>query len=154
MLHFKNPAGDVFAYDADQPHLVENAQSQGWQELAVWPPAPTLEAVKESKLSELRSARTAASNADVTVSGSTFTAEPDTQTGFKRLADRMRRGKPSSLTAILDAAGNPVPVNLALLDAIEDAIAANTEAAWNKYGMLAGQVNAAATTEAVNAVVW
>ena len=115
---------------------------------------PPLSKIKEAKLDSLRQARTAASNADVLVNGSTFTAESETQTGFKRLADRMRRGKPSSLTAILDAAGNPVPVNLALLDAIEDAIAANTEAAWNKYGILAQQVGVAVTVEAVNAVLW
>lgn len=115
---------------------------------------PPLSVIKEAKLAQFRQDRTDASAADVTVSGSVFTSEPDTQTGFKRLGDRMRRGKNTTLQAILDKAGSPVALSASLLDAIEDAIAVNTEAAWNKYGQLAGQVNAATTAAEVEAVNW
>lgn len=113
-----------------------------------------IDEVKAAKLASLRNSRDAASVANVTVQGKVFTAEPNTQTGIKRLADRMRRGKTTTLTAVLDVDGVPVSLSQALLDGIEDAIAANAEAAWNKYVQLAGQVKAATTAEQVNAVVW
>lgn len=117
--------------------------------------APTLAQAKASKLVSLMVSRDAASSANITVQGKTFSAAPEIQTGIKRLADRMRRGKPTTLQAILDVAGNPVsPVPQALLDGIEDAIAANTEAAWNNYGAKVAQVNAAATVAQVNSVTW
>jgi hypothetical protein len=115
---------------------------------------PSLSQVAATKLEELRKKRNEASSADVVVAGNIFTAEPETQTGFKRLGDRLRRGRPSSLQAILDNTGTPVAVNLALLEAIEDAIAANTEAAWIKYGQLVQEVKAATTVESINAIVW
>lgn len=121
--------------------------------VVVKPPKPLAD-VKEAKISSLRQSREAASVANVTVSGKVFTAEPETQTAFKRLADRLRRGKPTTLSAVLDVDGNPVAVSQALLDGIEDAIAANTEAAWNKYGQLAVQVKAAATVAEVEAIQW
>ena len=115
---------------------------------------PPLAQFKAEKLAELRHLRDAACTANVTVQGKTFTAEPETQTSFTRLADLVRRGKASRLSAILDADGNTVAVNPALLEAIEDAIADNTEAAWNKYGALVQQVNAATTVEHVNVIAW
>ena len=116
---------------------------------------PPLAQFKAEKLAELRQAREAASVANVTVQGKVFSAEPNIQTAFKRLADRVRRGKPSKLQAIMDVDGNPVTqVTQALLDGIEDAIADNTEDAWNKYGTLAAQVQAATTVEQVVAVTW
>lgn len=117
------------------------------------PPEP-IAVVKERKLAELRRARDAACNANVTVAGKTFSAEPQTQTGIKRMADRLRRGKASKLNAILDVDGNPVTVGIVLLDAIDDAIADNAETAWNHYGALVQQVNAATTAAQIDAIVW
>lgn len=118
-------------------------------------PGPTLAQAKAAKLAALMASRDAACTANVVVQGKTFEASPNVQTGIKRLADRMRRGRPTTLQAILDASGNPVsPITQALLDGIEDAIAANTEAAWNHYGALVAQVNAATDAATVNAVVW
>ena len=118
------------------------------------PPKP-LPQVKAEKLNELRQAREAASVANVTVQGKVFSAESNIQTAFKRLAERMRRGKPTKLQAIMDVDGNPITqVTQALLDGIEDAIADNTENVWNKYVTLAAQVQAATTVEQVVAVTW
>ena len=57
MRHFKSQAGEVFGFDADQPGLIANAQTQGWQELAVWPLPPTAE--------EIAAAENAAALADL-----------------------------------------------------------------------------------------
>lgn len=122
--------------------------------IVAFPPKP-LPQVKAEKLNELRQARETASVANVTVHGKTFSAETNIQTAFKRMANRMRRGKPSKLQAIMDVDGNPVTnVTQALLDGIEDTIADNTEDAWNKYVTLAAQVQAATTVEQVVAVTW
>lgn len=118
------------------------------------PPKP-IATLKAEKSLQLRQVRDAACEANVTAQGKTFTAEQSTQTLLKRLGDRMRRGKPSAIQALLDVNGNPVsPVTQALLDAIEDAIAANAEAAWNRYGQLMGQLSAATTAAQVEAIVW
>lgn len=118
-------------------------------------PAQTLGEIKAEKLVELKRLRDAAETANVTVNGKTFSASAEVQTGFKRLADRIRRGKPSFLTAIYQVDGTPVHgVNQTLLDGIEDAVAANTENAWNRYGHLIAQVAAATTPEEVSSIVW
>lgn len=117
-------------------------------------PAQTLDEAKLEKLDSLRQSRNEACVSDVIVNGKTFSAEPDTQTGFKRLADRMRRGKPTTLPEVFDVDGNPVALDIALLDSIEDAIASNSEAAWTKYGQLAAQVKAATTLAEVEAINW
>ena len=136
------------------PDNTDYAAYLAWVAAGNTPEPRPLQEVRDEKLTELRALRDAACSANVTAQGKTFTAEPKVQTGFKRLADRMRRGKPSKLSAILDANGKPVTVNIALLDAIEDAIADNTESAWEKYGQLVQQVKAANTVDQVNAIVW
>jgi len=117
-------------------------------------PAQSLDEARLEKIASLRQSRNIASDADVIVNGKTFSADQDTQTAFKRLGDRLRRGKPTTLQAVLDVDSNPVALNQALIDNIEDAIAANIEAAWNKYGMLVGQVNTASTVAEIEEINW
>lgn len=123
--------------------------------IAIENPVKPLADVKKEKIASLAALRDAATTAPVVVGGKTLSAELYIQTGMKRLGDRLRRGKPTTLQAILDVNGNPItPVNQALLDAYEDAVAANTEASWNHYGQLVAQVNAALDSTAVGAIVW
>lgn len=110
--------------------------------------------VVTAKLAELRAARNAACEVPVVVAGNPFVADMEAQTGFKRLGDRMRRGKPSSLTHIPSATGTLVPLNQALLENIEDAIAVNTEAAWAKFNTKLQAVMAATAVGEVNAISW
>lgn len=118
-------------------------------------PARPIAEVREAKLVQLAQARDAAAQADVTVQGHTFAANEKVRALFEQLGGRLRRGKPTALTAIYEATGTPVsPVTAALIDAIEDAIAAQTEAAWNRYGQLAQQVNAATTVAQVSVITW
>lgn len=118
-------------------------------------PARPIAEVREAKLVQLAQARDTAAAADVTVQGRTFAATERVRALFEQLGGRLRRGKPTALTAVYEANGTPVsPVTSALIEAIEDAIATQAEAAWNKYGQLVGQVMAATTVEAVDAVAW
>lgn len=121
--------------------------------IAAATPIP-LPAVKAQKLAELLKAREAAEQANVTVQGKVFSADPKIADKFEKLASRLRRGKTTKLAAILTVDGTPVQATQQLLEQIEDAIADQMETVWNKYGTLVAQVNAATTVAQVHAVVW
>lgn len=130
-------------------------QSVNAAEIAYVVSARPINEVRDIKLAELQAARNAAEAANVTVQGKTFSAEPSIAKRFESLAARLRRGKPTTLTAIFQVNGSPVfPVTQALLDQIEDAIAAQGEAAWKKYADKVALVTAATTVEAVFAITW
>lgn len=129
------------------PFYVRNQTTGAWE-----PDMPTAIA---AKIASLQQSRDAASAANVVVGGSAFAVPSAIQTGIKRLADRLAAGKTTALKALLDANGNPVsPVTLSLLQSIEDAVAANTEAAWNQYGTLVAQAKAATTLSQLDAITW
>lgn len=120
-----------------------------------YPSPPTLEQVKGAKLAQLEKDRDAAETALITVHGKTYNPSEKVTSLLANLGARLRRGKPTTLSAMYEANGTPVsPVTQQLIEAVEDAIAAQREAAWNRYGTLIGQVQAAATVEQVDAIVW
>lgn len=155
MRYFMDGTNEVYGYNNQQLDLIARAVSFGWNEVTGnWPPPKPLAEVKAEKLASLQQARDKAAAANVTVQGKTFSAESNIADLFAKLADRASRSKPSRLAAIYQVDGSPVAPNHALLDAIEDAVADQIEAAWNKYGALVQQVNAATTVEHVNVIAW
>lgn len=161
-----DPAGRLIQVEAQEFPVAEpfqwvdvadtvSTETHEWSGTAVVakPPLP-LPAVKAQKLAELLKAREAAEQANVTVQGKVFSADPKIADKFEKLASRLRRGKASKLTAILTVDGTPVQVTQQLLEQIEDAIADQTETVWNKYGTLVAQVNAATTAAQVQAITW
>lgn len=149
-LPFSASASDVEAHGRE---IFSRAVAGDFGPIAAFP-APSLSVVKAAKLTYLQQARDNASSANVVVQGKTFSADPKIADLFSKLADRSRRGKPSTLTAIFDVNGAPVTPTSILLGQIEDAIASQIETAWNRYGTLLAQVAAATSTAQVDAVVW
>lgn len=137
-----------------QPYI--NAYNAEAARLAAIIIAPKpLHEVKAAKLAELQRSRDAAEAADVIVQGKTFSADAKIADKFEKLTSRLRRGKATSLAAIYEANGTPVyPVTTQLLEQIEDAITAQGEAAWNRYGAKVALLIAAQTVDEVAAVTW
>lgn len=157
MKHYKDSSNNIYAFAADgsQDAFIKPGLTPISDAELVALRQPTLPEARTAKLAQLEAARDAAEQADVTVQGKQFSASQGIADRFEKLSARLRRGKPTALSAIFTVDGTPVsPVTPQLLGQIEDAIAANGEAAWNRYGQLVGQVMAATTVEQVQAISW
>lgn len=139
----------------DAPDDVSHATHEYSGGAVVAKPPKPLNEVQAAKLAELERARIAAETAPVTVGGKTYNPSESVTNLLANLGARLRRGKPTTLSALYEANGNPVsPVTQAIVESIEDAIAAQREAAWNRYGTRIAAVAAATTAEQVQAIAW
>lgn len=127
-----------------------------WNGVAVaTKPGPSLAYVKSEKLAELERARNAAESATVTVQGRPFPATEQFQAKVSRALNYVGRGKPLDLTdAWRDGNAAPVAMTAVLLGQIEDAITAQSVAAWKRYWQKFDAVQAATTTEQLAAIIW
>lgn len=112
-----------------------------------------LDAVKAEKIAVLESNRRMAVVADVTVAGKVYPADPEYREVISNLVSRSSRGKPLPLT-LRGKDGIPISLTPTLLGNIEDAIAGQMQAAWDRFWSRYDSVQEAATVEAVMAVVW
>ena len=119
------------------------------------PPKPLSE-VRAAKLASLESSRDAAERANVTVAGKVYSASEAFQAKVSRTINQTGRGKPlaGANDAWRTADAQPVVMTAVLLGLIEDAITAQSAAAWTRFGLRFDAVQAATTNEAVDAVVW
>lgn len=115
--------------------------------------AKPLAGIKQAKISELKQAREAAAQADVTVAGKVFPADKDYQFLVSSMAARAARGKPLP-GELRGVDGTPVALTAALLGQIEDAIVAQVEASWGRFWTRVDAVKAAADVAGVEAVTW
>lgn len=110
--------------------------------------------LKASKRAAIEAARAAACYADVTASGRTWQADARSQDLLANAVRRGRAGKPLP-PKWRDRDNSDMPVaSVADLEAIEDAIAAQTQAAYEKSWTLKARIDAATTAEEVEAVQW
>lgn len=120
----------------------------------VQPPRSVPE-VKAAKLAQLEAARKAAiaNLPPVTVAGKQFPANAEYREIISNLARRLGAGRP--VPALIRGAGSvAVTLSAALVQQIDDAIAAAVQAQWDNYWAKVDAVNNAATVADVEAVVW
>lgn len=117
-------------------------------------PGPSLSEIKAARAASVERSRDAACYADVAASGHTWQADPRSQELLSNAIRRGRAGKPlPSKWRDRDNVDMPV-ASVADLEAIEDAIAAQTLAAYEKSWALKAQIDAATTAAEVEAVQW
>jgi hypothetical protein len=161
-MHSKNgiaiPANAPFTLDGEQ-------YPANWLELAgtddllaagvIYAPDPPPEVsdVKAAKLMELKDARLSALLVDVTVGGKNYPADSEYRELISNMVSRATRGKPLPAT-LRGSNGVPVTLTTTLLDSIENTIAAQMQAAWDRYWARVDAVNTASTADLVLAVVW
>lgn len=112
-----------------------------------------LDAVKAEKVAVLERNRRMATVADVTVAGKVYPSDSEYREVISNLASRSSRGKPLS-ARLRGKDGVAVVLTPVLLGNIEDAIAAQTQAAWDRYWSLFDEAQAATSVEAVAAIAW
>lgn len=118
------------------------------------PPPPTLAQVKAFVIEELGFAhRKALSELTVTIGGKTYAATPEQLGMVGALARRSAAGRPLP-ASIRDTSGTAVPLTVALIgqldDAMSDAVQARRDNYWAKYDA----VQAAATVTAARAITY
>lgn len=116
-----------------------------------------LNQVRAAKRAELKAARVAAILADVVIGTRTWPADEEFKRKLGNIIMRMSRGKPAP--AKLRGTSGPAinTPTLAQLDAIDDAIAAQEDAAWDRYWLRIDVVQAAfdaGDVVAIDAVTW
>ena len=109
--------------------------------------------VRSEKLAELTRERLIAQDLPVTVQGKDFPANKEYRELVSNMASRKGRGKPTP-AKIRGSNGQEVNLTPALLDGIEDAIAAQVENAWGRFWLRYDAVQAASTVEDVSNVTW
>lgn len=123
--------------------------------LTIAPVTPKpLSEVRAAKRAELKAARDAAITADVTIGTRTWPSDAAFKLKLSAIIARMGRGKPAP--AKLRGTSGPAinTPTLLQLDAIDDAIAAQEDAAWDRYWLRIDALQAAVTVAQVDAVVW
>jgi hypothetical protein len=117
-------------------------------------PGPSLDELKASRRPLIDRARNAACYADVPALGHTWQADARSQDLLSNAIRRAHAGKP--LPPVWRTADNvDMPIeSLADLEAIEDAIAAQTLAAYQQSWSLKAQLDVATTPEEVEAIQW
>lgn len=117
-------------------------------------PPPTLNDLKADKRRELKAARTAAIEADVAVGARTWPSDDSFKSRLTQLIARIGRGKPAP-AKFRGTSGNPINTpTVAQLETIEDAIAAQEEAAWDRYWARIDALQDATNAAQVAAIVW
>jgi hypothetical protein len=116
-----------------------------------------LAAVKALKVKQLKAARDAAILADVTIGTRTWPSDDAFKLKLAAITARLVRGKPAP--AKLRGTTGPAinTPTLAQLDTIDDAIAAQEDAAWDRYWLRKDAVQAAfdaGDAVAINTVTW
>lgn len=113
-----------------------------------------LNQVRAAKRAELKAARDAAILADVTIGTRTWPSDEEFKRKLGNIILRVSRGKPAP--AKLRGTSGPAinTPTLAQLDAIDDAIAAQEDAAWDRYWLLIDAMQAAPDVVTVNAIIW
>jgi hypothetical protein len=120
-------------------------------------PPVTLADARKSKRQELKIARDDAILADVTIGTRTWPSDDAFKLKLAAITARLVRGKPAP--AKLRGTTGPAinTPTLAQLDTIDDAIAAQEAAAWDRYWLLNDAVQAAfnaGDAVAINTVTW
>lgn len=120
---------------------------------------PLLATTKTAKLAQLEQARDAAERVNVTVGGKVYSASEAFQAKVSRAINQTGRGKPiaGANDAWRTADMQPVVMTAALLGLIEDAITAQSAAAWARFGLRFDAVDAAFKANdraALEVVVW
>ena len=141
-------------FDPKTHQLVRNpVQSVNAAEIAYTISARDLSTVRNEKLAEFEHMRKVAQEQDVTVQGKVFPANGEYREVISNLASRSGRGKPLP-GSLRGKNGQSVTLNPTLLGQIEDTIAAQVQAAWDKYWLKYDLVQAASTVETINSVTW
>ena len=110
---------------------------------------------KEKKILELVGERKRAigSLPPVIVAGKQYPANSEYREVVSNLSRRSAAGRPIP-ASLRGADGSAAALTAAILTQIDDAISAAVQAQWDKYWQKYDQVQAAATVDQVNAVVW
>lgn len=110
--------------------------------------------VRAAKRTELKAARDAAITNDVSIGTRTWPSDDAFKLKLAAILARMGRGKPAP--AKLRGTSGPAinTPTIVQLEAIDDAIAAQEDAAWDRYWLRIDALQAASDVDAVNAVIW
>jgi hypothetical protein len=159
MRHFKNPQGEVFAYDdADdsQLPLIEAAETKGWQDVSkAWPPPPSLADAKARQIDSIKAGfETVLDSGYQTSFGFRMDATLEALQKLKTGYDFARLMNEATMP-VVDYDNLP-HANLPLADVekIMQEVGGHYRSQYMLKQQLRGQVGAASTVEAVQAVNW
>jgi hypothetical protein len=159
MKYYKDSQGMVYAYESDgsqdafiKPGLIAITQAEAD---ALRNPPPTLADAKAAQIAILTAAYNTAIQQPVAYMSTTFQADADSQTKvISVLAAMTPAGATPAGFYWVDAANTHIPMTLAQVQGLAQAMMAQGWAAFQQLQTRKASVNAATTIDVVQAVVW